>query len=45
MSSEKNALTSKDGEEVRLRNGMEAKISIICERTTYFDYILNKLVS
>ena len=41
----KNALTSKAGEEVRLRNGMEAKISIICERTNYFDYILNKLLS
>lgn len=41
----KTALTSKNGEEVRLRNGMEAKISIICDRTTYFDYILNKLVS
>lgn len=42
---DKTIMTSKSGEEVRLRNGMEAKISIICNRTTYFDYILNKLVS
>lgn len=40
---EKTVMTSKAGEEVRLRNGMEAKISIICERMTYFDYIWNKL--
>lgn len=40
---DKKRMTSKAGEQVELKNGMEAKVSIICSRTTYFDYIWNKL--
>lgn len=36
-------MTSRSGEKVPLRNGMEAKVSIIQGRMTYFDYIWGKL--
>ena len=36
-------MTSRSGEKVPLRNGMEAKVSIIRGRMTYFDYVLEKL--
>ena len=36
-------MTSRSGEKVPLRNGMEAKVSIIRGRMTYFDYIWGKL--
>lgn len=40
---EQEFLTDKSGDKVELKNGMEAKVSIICNRTTYFDFILGKL--
>lgn len=40
---DKKFLTDKTGHRVKLKNGMEAKVSIICDRTTYFNYILDKL--
>ncbi len=39
----KEFMTNKAGEKIKLKSGMEAKVSIICSRTTYFQYILNKL--
>lgn len=36
-------MKSKNGEQVQLKNGMEAKVSIICKSITYFDYLLEKL--
>lgn len=38
-----NVLTDKKGEEVKLKNGMEARASIISYKTSYFDYILGKV--
>lgn len=40
---EKKSMTSKTGEQVKLKNGMDAKVSIICRKTTYFEYLLDKL--
>lgn len=39
-----NILTDKNGNNVELKNGMEAKASIICYRSTYFNYILSKII-
>lgn len=39
---EKNTLTDKNGDEAKIRNGMEAKVSIINNKTTYLEYILKK---
>ncbi len=36
-------LQNRTGEKVKLKNGMEAKVSIFCKTTTYFDYFLNKI--
>ena len=40
---QKKSMTSKTGERVELKNGMEARVSIICRKTTYFEYLLDKL--
>lgn len=39
----KKFLENKNREKVQLKNGMEAKVSILCKTTTYFDYFLNKI--
>lgn len=39
----KKSMTSKTGEQVKLKNGMDARVSIICRKTTYFAYLLDKL--
>lgn len=39
----KGFLMDKAGNKVKLKNGMEAKVSIICDKTTYFNYILDKI--
>lgn len=38
-------LTDRNGKEVELKNGMEAKVSIITYKTSYFNYIAGKLIS
>ena len=37
-------LKDKNGEEVELKSGMEAKISIVTYKTSYFSYILGKII-
>ena len=37
-------LKDKKGREVELKSGMKAKASIICYKTSYFNYILGKLI-
>ncbi len=37
-------LSGKNGDEVELKNGMEAKASIITYKTSYFNYILEKII-
>lgn len=39
----KEFLQDKSGEKVSLKNGMEARVSIICKTMTYFDYISNMI--
>jgi membrane fusion protein, peptide pheromone/bacteriocin exporter len=39
-----NVLTDKKGNIVEIKNGMEAKVSIISYKTTYFNYILEKVI-
>nr|WP_207717300.1 hypothetical protein [Clostridium acetobutylicum] len=39
-----NVLKSKNGEAVKVKNGMEAKVSIITYKTSYFNYILEKVM-
>ncbi|MDS0528272.1 hypothetical protein NNC19_21535 [Clostridium sp. SHJSY1] len=39
-----NGLSDKNGDRVELKNGMEAKASIISYKTTYFNYILGKVI-
>lgn len=38
-----NVLNDKNGDIVEIKNGMEAKVSIISYKTSYFNYILEKL--
>lgn len=40
---EKDYLTDKSGEKVSLKNNMEAKVTILRYKTTYFRYILDKI--
>jgi len=37
-------INGKNGDEVELKNGMEAKVSIISYKTSYFDYIVGKIM-
>lgn len=39
-----NSLSDKHGNSVELKNGMEAKVSIISYKTSYFNYILGKII-
>lgn len=39
-----NTLSDKRGNVVKLKNGMEAKASIITYKTSYFNYILEKVI-
>ncbi|MFT8352524.1 hypothetical protein [Clostridium saccharoperbutylacetonicum] len=39
-----NILNDKNGNIVEIKNGMEAKVSIISYKTSYFNYILEKLI-
>jgi hypothetical protein len=39
-----NVLTDKKGNTVEIKNGMEAKASIISYKTSYFNYILEKVI-
>lgn len=41
---DKNTLSDKRGNVVKLKNGMEAKASIITYKTSYFNYILEKVM-
>ncbi|OOM70720.1 hypothetical protein CLPUN_51850 [Clostridium puniceum] len=38
-----NVLNDKNGNIVEIKNGMEAKVSVISYKTSYFNYILEKL--
>lgn len=37
-------LISKNGDKVKLKNGMESKVNIITYKTTYFNYILRQIM-
>ncbi|WP_160687568.1 hypothetical protein [Clostridium sp. C2-6-12] len=39
-----NILADKKGNNVNIKNGMEANVSIISYETPYFEYILNKII-
>ncbi len=40
----KKKMVSKDGENVKIRNGMDANIGIIAYKTTYFKYYLSMII-